>query len=227
MSRSGTIAALTAAAALLAVCPRPLRAEEERGTVRGTVAVTRPKGLAADRVVVYLVGFEEPAPARTVKIVQRGKRFIPSVVAITVGQAVGFPNRDPFLHNVFSPTPLRPFDLGSFPEGETRERPFSQPGVIDVFCNIHPEMSATILVLPNRRFAVLEREGPFEIRGVPPGTWSIYAYSRRARRPAEAKVVVTAGTAAEVSLSLEERAVQPAHRNKYGEKYREPVDFYR
>jgi plastocyanin len=226
MSRSGTIAAL-AAIALLAMRPRPLHADEERGVVRGTVSVTRPKGLAADRVVVYLVGFKEPAPARTVKIVQRGKRFIPSVVAITVGQAVGFPNGDPFLHNVFSPTPLRPFDLGSFPEGETRERPFSQPGVIDVFCNIHPEMSATILVLPNRRFAILDREGPFEIRGVPPGTWTIYAYSRRARRPAEAKVVVTAAAPADVTLSLEERAVQPAHKNKYGEKYREPADFYR
>jgi plastocyanin len=227
MFRSGTIAVLAAAVVVPAVCPRPLRADEERGIVRGAVSVTRPKGLAADRVVVYLVGFKEPAPTRTVKIVQRGKRFIPSVVAITVGQAVGFPNGDPFLHNVFSPTPLRPFDLGSFPEGETRERPFSQPGVVDVFCNIHPEMSATILVLPNRRFAVLEREGRFEIRGVPSGTWTVYAYSRRARRPAEAKVVVTAGGTAEVALSLEERAVQPAHRNKFGEKYREPVDFYR
>lgn len=225
MSRCGTIAALAAAVLLVAFVPAVRAADD--GIVRGTVAVTRAKGLAADRVVVYLVGFKEPPHARSVQIVQRGKRFIPSLVAITAGQSVSFPNRDPFLHNVFSPSPLRPFDLGSFPEGETRERPFSQPGVIDVFCNIHPEMSATILVLPNRRFTVLERDGPFEIRGVPPGTWTIYAYSRRARRPAEAKVVVTAGATTEVALALEEQAVQPAHKNKYGEKYREPVDLYR
>ncbi len=223
MGRPGIIAALAAAAIAL-----PSAASgDQTGVVRGSVAVSRPKGLAAERIVVYLVGFNEPAPARTVRIAQRGKRFIPGLVAITAGQSVGFPNGDPFLHNVFSPTPLRPFDLGSFPEGETRERPFDRPGVVDVFCNIHPEMSATILVLPNRRFAVLEREGRFEIHGVPAGSWAIYAYSRRARRPAEAKVEVTAGGTAEVALSLEERAVGTDHKNKYGETYREPADFYR
>lgn len=217
---------MVAAAALLCAGRRPLHAEE-RGLVRGTVTVSRPKGSSPERVVVYLVGFKETAPARTIKIVQRGKRFIPSLVAITAGQSVGFPNGDPFMHNVFSPTPLRPFDLGSFPQGETRERPFSRPGIVEVFCNIHPEMSATILVLPNRRFAVVERDGRFEIPDVPAGTWTIYAYSRRARRPAEAKVTVVAGATAAVDLALEERAVAPAHRNKYGEEYREPVDFYR
>jgi plastocyanin len=224
MARTVSIAAL-AAALVLAWSPGRLGAEP--GAVRGTVSVTRPRGLAPERVVVYLVGFEERPPARTVNIVQRGKRFLPGLVAITAGQSVGFPNGDPFLHNVFSPTPLRPFDLGSFPEGETRERPFGRPGIVEVFCNIHPEMSATILVLPNRRFAVLDREGRFEIRGVPAGTWTIYAYSRRARRPAEAKVTVPAGGAAEVALSLEERAVLRPHKNKYGESYREPPAFYR
>ena len=221
MARPGILVAL--AATLLSVQPHA----DERGVVRGAVTVTRPRGLSAEPVVVYLVGFKEAPPARRVDILQRGKRFLPALVAITAGQSVGFPNGDPFLHNVFSPTPLRPFDLGSFPEGESRARPFSQPGVVDVFCNIHPEMSATILVLPNRRFAVLAREGNFEIRGVPPGSWTVYAYSRRARRPARTEVTVTAGGTAAVALSLEERALQPAHRNKYGESYREPVDFYR
>src|SRR5687767_1822052 len=137
MARTGTIAVLAATVVSMSA-PGPLRAE--RGTVRGTVTVTRPRGLVPERVVVYLVGLEETAPARTVNIIQRGKRFLPPLVAITAGQSVGFPNSDPFLHNVFSPTPLRPFDLGSFPEGETRERPFSRPGIIEVFCNIHPEM---------------------------------------------------------------------------------------
>src|SRR6186713_1683238 len=199
MSRPGLFAALTAAC--LAAWPGAGAAGRD-GIVRGAVAVTRPKGMAAERVVGYRVGVEERPPARTVRIVQRGPRFLPGLVAITAGQSVGFPNGDPFLHNVFSPTALRPFDLGSFPEGETRERPFAEPGVIDVFCNIHPEMSATILVLPNRRFAVLDREGPFEIHGVPPGTWKIFAYSRRARRPASGSVVVSAGGTAEVNLSL-------------------------
>jgi plastocyanin len=227
MGRTGAIAPLAAIAVVLAAAPGALGASEERGTVRGAVSVNRPRGLSAERVVVYLVGFTEPPPDRAVDIVQRGKRFLPGLVAITAGQSVGFPNGDPFLHNVFSPTPLRPFDLGSFPEGETRQRPFKQPGIIEVFCNIHPEMSATILVLPNRRFAMLDGEGRFEIRGVPAGSWRIYAYSRRARRPAEAKVTVTTGGTAEVALVLEERTVRPAHKNKYGEQYGEPDTFYR
>src|SRR5262245_29987882 len=88
------------------------------GTVRGKLIVRRPEGAEARPVVVYLTGFTEPAPAPIATIVQRDKRFSPALVAITAGQSVAFPNGDPFLHNVFSPTPSRRFDLGSFPKGD-------------------------------------------------------------------------------------------------------------
>src|SRR6185503_18396141 len=104
------------------------------------------------------------------------------------------------------------------PEGESRERPFPGPGVVDVFCNIHPEMSATILVLPNRRFAVADSSGRFEITGVPAGSWTIYAYSRRARKPVAAAVVVNAGQVSAIDLTLEEQKIEKPHRNKFGEK---------
>jgi hypothetical protein len=220
MGRSLLIAAVALASA------RGLaRAEEATGTVRGTVSVTRPGRLEPEPVVVYIVGFSEPPPRRVALIKQRNKRFIPPLVAITAGQAVGFPNGDPFLHNVFSPTPLRRFDLGSFPEGETRERPFPSPGVVDVFCNIHPEMAATILILPNRRFAVADRAGRFEISGVPAGSWRIFAYSRRARKPVEAPLVVRPGEAIQVVLTLEERTIESVHKNKFGETYRDPEKY--
>jgi hypothetical protein len=217
------VRAVLIAVLALATTGRAARADE--GTVRGTVAVTRPAGLEPEPIVVYIVGFTEPPPRRTVLIKQRNKRFIPPLVAVTAGQAVGFPNGDPFLHNVFSPTPLRRFDLGSFPEGESRERPFPSPGVVDVFCNIHPEMSATILILPNRRFAVADRGGRFEITGVPVGSWTIFAYSRRARKPVEAPLVVKPGEVTEVALALEERKVEKPHRNKFGETYRDPEKY--
>jgi hypothetical protein len=217
-------ASLIAAALATTVAAARARAEEP-GTVRGTVSVSRPAGLAPEPVIVYIVGFSEPPPRRTALIKQRNKRFIPPLVAITAGQAVGFPNGDPFLHNVFSPTPLRRFDLGSFPEGESRERPFPGPGVVDVFCNIHPEMAATILILPNRRFAVADRAGRFEIAGVPAGSWTIFAYSRRARKPVEAPLVVRPGSVTEVALDLEERKVEKNHKNKFGETYRDPEKY--
>ena len=62
-----------------------------------------------------------------------------------------FPNGDPFLHNVFSQSATRKFDLGSFKLHDEKTKDFPSPGVVDVYCNIHPEMAATILVLPNRR----------------------------------------------------------------------------
>ncbi len=201
-------------------------ARADAGLVEGTVTVTRPEGVDASPVLVYVVGFEEKAPKRTVTIKQKKKRFSPQIVAITAGQTISFPNGDPFLHNVFSPSSTRPFDLGSFPEGETRERTFPETGLIDVYCNIHSEMSATIVVLPNRRFAFTDAAGHFAIKGVPAGTWTVYAYSRRAREPVSVQVTVTEDGTVTTELSLEEIARDFKHRNKYGEDYRDEDATY-
>jgi plastocyanin len=197
------------------------------GRVEGTVTVTRPDGVDASPVLVYIVGFDEKPPKKTVTITQKKKRFLPSLVAITAGQSITFPNGDPFLHNVFSPSSTRPFDLGSFPEGETRDRKFPDTGVIDVYCNIHSEMSATIVVLPNRRFTFADADGTFAITGVPAGTWTIYAYSRRAREPVSAEITVADDGTTTADLALEEIARDFKHANKYGEEYRDPDTTYR
>lgn len=194
-----------------------------RGAVRGSVTITRAPGAASAEsspVLVYLVGFEEPAPDTTVEIQQREKHFLPNLVGITAGQRVSFPNGDPFYHNVFSPSSVRKFDLGQYRPGETRSRVFPKTGVVDVYCNIHPQMSATILVLPNRRFAAARADGTYEIEGVPPGQWTIYAYSRRAEKPVGRQVVVNAGATTAVDFRVTETRTDFTHPNKYGEKYR-------
>ena len=210
------------ALAVLALLTGTARADTRTGSISGTVTVERPEGIKPGPVLVYLVGFEEPPASATPRIVQKDRSFLPDLVAVTAGQSVAFPNSDPILHNVFSPTPARRFDLGSYRKGESRTRSFPKPGVIDVFCNIHPGMSATIVVLPNRRFAFASAAGAFTIEGVPPGTWTVFAYSRRARTPVSTRVAVTAGTAAQVGLALEEIARDFSHKNKYGETYRDP-----
>ena len=158
------------------------------------------------------------------QIVQRQKHFVPDLVAVTAGQKIAFPNADPILHNVFSLSPTRKFDLGSYRKGDSKEKQFPTTGVVDVYCNIHPEMAATILVLPNRRFARVGADGRFAIDGVPPGTWSAFAYTRLATKPASATVTVTAGGAAEVTFALV-RGADAAHQNKYGEHYRDPEKY--
>ena len=211
---------------LLALGALPARGEVGAGTITGTITVKR-DGASADAsgVIVYLVGFEEPPPSAVAVIHQKGKRFLPALLAITAGQSVSFPNDDPFFHNVFSPSPARLFDLGQYPRGETKAKRFPKVGIVDVFCNIHPEMAATVLVLPNRRFARVAAGGGFRIEGVPPGHWTLYAYSRRATSPARTAVDVTAGKTTELALTLSETHEGPGHLNKYGERYREPVTY--
>lgn len=189
------------------------------GTITGTVTVTRPKGVDAGPILVYVVGFAEPTTEPDIEIRQVGKRFVPDLVGLTMGQSVTFPNGDPFLHNVFSPTDTRRFDLGSYEKGQTRARTFPDAGVIDVYCNIHPEMSATVVVLPNRRHVIAKPDGSFTIDGVPPGAWNVFAYSRRAAHPVSV-VVEVGGVIAPVSLALDEVQREFKHENKFGEKYR-------
>lgn len=197
------------------------------GRVIGKIAVTEADGKASSAdVIVYVVGFPETADAKTAAtIAQKGRKFVPDLVAVTVGQSVSFPNNDPFLHNVFSQSTARKFDLGSFKKGDTKEKSFPNPGVIDVYCNIHPEMAATILVLPNNRHTRAAADGRYVIDGVPPGTWTVFAYARRAVKPASTKVTVVAGQDATVDLALV-RGAEPPHVNKFGEKYKDPSTFY-
>jgi plastocyanin len=216
-------AALVALA--LAVAPAAARADGT-GRVTGTVKVVDADGsaVAPDGVIVYVVGFTEPPPAKAARIAQKDKRFVPDLVAVTAGQDVVFPNNDALLHNVFSRSATRPFDLGQYKRGEAKAKAFPKPGVVDVYCNIHPEMAATIVVVPNRAHTVVGADGTFTITGVPPGTWTVFAYTRLAVQPGKAEVTVAAGADATVGLEVT-RGPATGHRNKYGEAYRDPTKY--
>ena len=219
-------ARVIAAVGVLAAALGSASAAQPTGRVVGMVKISEADGEpAVADVVVYLLGFNEPATDKVTTIAQKGRKFVPALVAVTVGEKVEFPNFDPFLHNVFSQSPPRKFDLGSFPKGETKEISFPEAGVVDVYCNIHPEMAATIIVLPNRRHTVAGPDGKFAIDGVPPGDWTVWAFARRAR-PVSARVTVKAGADATVDLAIA-RGAEPAHLNKYGEKYKDGGPTYR
>lgn len=203
-------------------------AEAPSGRVVGKVSVTETDGkpVPGADVVVYVVGFTEPPSQSVATIAQSGRRFVPDLVAITAGERVKFPNGDPFLHNVFSQSAVRKFDLGSYKKNDFKEAPFPNPGVVDVYCNIHPEMAATILVLPNRRHTRAAPDGQFVLTGVPPGRWTVFAYTRRATKPASAPIIVVADKDASIDLAIV-RGAKTEHLNKYGAKYPASTSTYR
>lgn len=112
-----------------------------------------------------------PGPAG--RLLQKGKKCIPHVLAITQGTEIEFPNQDLFFHNVFSIHQGKTFDLGLYKSGAMRKVKFSQPGVSYIFCNIHPQMSAVVVVLKTRYFAVTDPDGSFQISHVPTGRYKV------------------------------------------------------
>jgi len=199
-----------------------LAAAAAGGEIRGTVKVLAPDGgveATAQPIVVYLTGFRQPPLADEPVISQKDKTFIPDLRVVVAGQSVQFTNDDPWVHNVFSTSAARRFDLGQPGPHETRTVSFPDPGLIDVFCNIHEQMYANVLVLPNRAFSRVAPDGTFVIHDVPPGRHPLHAWGRQTE-PFEMEVVVSEAQPAEVQLVLRPRLFNPAHLDKFGRTYK-------
>lgn len=107
------------------------------------------------------------------QMLQQGKKFVPSVLAIQVGTTVDFPNLDPFFHNVFSYSKIKKFDLGRYPQGSSARVTFDKPGITKVFCEIHASMRAYIHVLETPYFTVSNIKGQFSIDSIPAGDYTL------------------------------------------------------
>lgn len=138
------------------------------------------------RVVIYLEGAGPTttsigqASGGPFTIEQRDRRFSPDLIVVPVGSKVSFPNRDPIFHNVFSLSKAKSFDLGSYDRGKTREVVFPKAGIVDIYCHLHPNMAATIVVTPSRWFARSDKSGQYRIEDVPPGKYTLVAWHKSA-----------------------------------------------
>lgn len=176
------------------------------GTGAAEGVVTGRRGPVADAVVALLPvdGAREPEGPRSPAIVdQRRLRFVPRVVVVTLGQSVAFRNSDPLLHNIFSPGPSEAFDLGTYPEGQSRAHRFERPGPHVILCNIHPEMEAWVYVVPTPYAAVTDGEGRFRVDGVPAGRYTMRVWHRRTGL-VERTVRIAEETVRRVEVRLEE-----------------------
>jgi plastocyanin len=134
-----------------------------------------------ERVVVYLEGDRAPrATPVTATMTQHGEHFDPEILIVPAGSTVSFPNADPIFHNVFSLSKVREFDLGFYPAGETRSVKFDKPGIVQVYCHLHPEMNASILVVPNAWYTRPTSQGAFSFTGIAAGSYQVVAWHRSA-----------------------------------------------
>ena len=137
--------------------------------------------LAGKPVVDAVIWLEAPEAPRTrtpkpAVLNQRDVQFYPHVLAVQVGTRVRFPNGDRVFHNVFSFHDGEQFDLGLYPVGMVKDVPFERPGLSRIFCNIHPEMAAYVMVVDTPFYAVSDDTGRFTIDNVPQGRYTYHAW---------------------------------------------------
>lgn len=189
-------------------------------TLRGTVTITERNEGAGDpsRAVVWVEGAGRGAPAARAEIRMKNKTFEPAVVVIPAGSTVVFPNADPILHNVFSVSGENRFDLGLYGRGAGREVVLRQPGVVRVFCNVHPRMEAFVVVTPGEA-ARVRADGTFEIPDVPAGRYDLTAWDERGGKASQPVEVPAAGTVS-VQFRLDASQFRPRpHLDKDGRPY--------
>jgi len=156
-------------------------------------------------IVIYLKSAPSMPQAKgggeEFQMLQLGETFIPHVLPIVKGSTVSFPNQDPIFHNVFSLSGTESFDLGRYPKGDSRSVTFDEVGIVPVFCHLHSDMSAIILVLDNPYFAVPDPDGQYQIENIPAGTYTLVAWHERSEQ-VEQQVDVTAGHTLELDITV-------------------------
>ena len=183
----------------------------------------------ASQVVVWLTPSGSTTMPHTIdqpryRLVQRNKRFEPSLLVIPVGSIVDFPNADPWFHNVFSLYRGKRFDLGLYQAGAQRSVRFDRVGPSYLFCNIHPEMTGVVLAVDSSLYGISDKSGRYTISGVAPGKYTMHIWYENAKPESLASlqrtVVVDDTTRALPTVSVSVvKQVQREHKNKYGQDY--------
>lgn len=212
---------IAAAVLVLGMCAADARADQLSGRLEWT---TR-GGSAPAQAVVFAEPLDRAAPTGPGKaaIQHKNKTFLPHVIGVPAGSTVAFPNDDPIFHNAFSLSQPEPFDMGLYRAGESKQRVFGKPGVYYVFCNIHPQMAAFVVVTGTPYVTVAAPDGTWRL-DLPPGRYRVTALSERAA-PVSVDLALS-GAAIAAGLRLDESAfVATPHLNKFGKPY--PKDAYK
>ncbi len=230
------LAAVTAAALVGVVLAQPAASPPPpppTGTVTGKVVMFRDGRKVTDYgdVVVYIKDVKDPAgaPRSKPQIRQRNQTYSPYLTVVPVGTTIRFPNDDRVDHNVFSPlTGKDYFDLGRYRAGAGKSRTFDVVGEIDVYCDIHWQMTAKVKVLPSSLYAgpggrtTVAADGTYRIDGVPVGRRQIVAWFPDSAEVQTRVTVVADRSVAAKDLNLHQGTPASSHKRLDGTSYPDP-----
>jgi plastocyanin len=174
--------------------------------VAGTleIKVSDERGEPISQVAVYAtpvagVPAKKPNVAkRTASMDQQHNEFVPSVLVISAGTLVQFPNSDVVSHHVYSFSQAKTFELALYKGNTHPPLAFDEPGVVVLGCNIHDSMLGYIVVVPTEHYALSDERGTVRLEGVPAGDYTVEVWTPRARPmglPVAQRVTVTDGVA--------------------------------
>jgi plastocyanin len=192
------------------------------GNVNGRVELVQKGGRRANDlsdVVVYLEGVKARPRTTRATMAMKGKAFLPRVAVVPVGSTVDFPNEDPIFHNVFSVSGENRFDLDLYKRPKSASWTFQAPGLVRVYCNIHPQMSGVVIVRDNAHFTRASADGAFTLEGVPAGRYTIKAWHERAGEVGQTVTVPGEGEARAELLLDASSYKRVAHKRKDGSSY--------
>jgi plastocyanin len=173
--------------------------------IKGKVSVQGIK--SAENIAVYVDVIPDKkfdAPKEHIVIDQRKMAFLPHVVAVQQGTTVDFLNSDPVGHNVYWPSvsgnKKLSHNMGTWPKGDRKPFQFNDLGTASLLCNVHPEMSGYVVVVPTPYFAVTDKDGNFEIKNIPAGKYTLKTWSEDGKPVTQA--VDVSGATATVELTV-------------------------
>ena len=165
-------------------------------------------------------------PAAPFTMTTRSKTFLPHVLAVPAGSTITFPNEDPIAHNLFSLTPGNSFDLGLYRRGAGKAHKFDAPGTVNVYCNVHPNMSAVVHVMSTPFYGFSDAQGNYSFE-VPAGKYRVTAWNEQGGSASSDLDVKGDGTVTGATLlTIDGRNFRAGqHKNKFGQTYRPPKDY--
>ena len=154
----------------------------------------------------------------SVQMTTRNKMLVPHVLAIPVGSTVAFPNDDPISHNLFSLSSGNAFDLGLYRKGAGKTEKFDAVGIVNVYCNVHPNMSAVIHIMSAPYYGFADANGHYAF-DVPPGRYRLVAWNEQGGM-SETMIDVSGAGTAMAALTIDSRNFRAgSHMNKLGRPY--------